>query len=261
MLSRQDAAEFLRCTQQTVSNYVSSGVLKGHKINGRLFVDADTLYAIADTVDDIETAKKRIAELRDECETERRALEDAVNEKREELALYKSSPVSRLTRFAVTSMIRSFSEVLPRPELEVLVDLVNNGNPDYTAQKMDTTVKNVIKAAERACGRMRIARYDKKVKENEYLRKRIAELERENECLRKGVACGVGEQDNPVLKYKISDCDFSVRTITCMKAIGIETVGDLLGTSIKEIAKYRNVGRKTIAELENFAETNGLKLK
>lgn len=261
MLSRQDAAEFLRCNQQTISNWIESGILIGHKINGRVFVDADTLHAIADSVDDIERAKRRIGELRDEYANKCKELEDAVNSKREELELYNNSSVNRITKHAITSMLSSFGEVIPQYAREIVVDLVNNGNLDYTAQKMEMSTKNVIRIADSVCNSIRFARYDKKVAENEYLMRRIAELEHENDCLKKGIPCETNAANNPILKSKIIDCDFSVRAINCMRSIGIETVEDMLKVGLREIAKYRNVGRKTLSEIEEFAQTNGLDIR
>ena len=54
LVSRKDASELLNCSQQTISNWINNGVLKGHNIGGRLFVDANTLDVLVDKVNDIE---------------------------------------------------------------------------------------------------------------------------------------------------------------------------------------------------------------
>ena len=261
MLSRKDAAEFLRCSQQTVTNWVDMGILKGHKINDRLFVDADTLYAIADTVEEVELSKKRIVALRDEYEKRRNELEDAVNKKRNELLFYENSDVSKITKTAILSVIRSFEGFLPKYECNVLTELVCNGNPDLIAQNLEMSTINVFKIAANACRRIRFAEYDKKVKENEYLMKRVMDLEHENKCLKKGIPCEVKPEDNPMFHTKIVDCDLSVRAINCLRAIGAETFGDVIKMGKSDLMKCRNMGRKSMAEIEEFAKMNGMELK
>lgn len=261
MLSRKDAAEFLGCSQQTVSNWVETGILKGHKINDRLFVDAGTLGAIADTVKEMEASRKRINELRDEYDKERRELEDAVERKRRELFFFENSDANRITKTAVVSMIKSFKGFLPGHMCEVLVELVHSGNPDSVAQRLGMSTMNVLRISSDACRRIGNAKYEKKVEENEYLLKRVMELERENECLRKGIPCEKKAEDNPLFNTKIEDCDLTVRALTCLRTLGAETFGDVLKAGKRELLGVRNMGRKTLAEIEEYARMNGLTLE
>ena len=87
------------------------------------------------------------------------------------------------------------------------------------------------------------------------------DLEHENECLKKGIPCEAKPEDNPVFNTKIEDCDLSVRAITCMRALGAKTFGDAIKMGKSELLRVRNMGRKTISEIEEFAKTNGLELK
>lgn len=45
--------------------------------------------------------------------------------------------------------------------------------------------------------------------------------------------------------------DFSVRTMNCFKNSGINTVGDLLNKSEKEMLRIKNFGRKSLNEVKN----------
>ena len=60
---------------------------------------------------------------------------------------------------------------------------------------------------------------------------------------------------------KIKDCDFlSIRAYNCMKMNGIETWGDLEKYHISELHAFRNMGKKTIAEIEEFASLININL-
>lgn len=261
MVSRKDAAEFLGCSLQTVTNWVETGILKGHNINGRLFIDGNTLHAVADTVKELEESKRKISELLDESEKASKELSDEVDKKREDLCLFKHSAASKITRDVIKSIILSYGDEMPNIATEVLLDVINYGNVESTAKRFSMETSSVIRIADHACRRIAYAKYDKKVKENEALKRRIAELELENRNLRNGVPYDKNLVDVALMQMRICECDLSVRTINCLRGMGIDTIGDLKTVRLSEIAKFRNVGRKTIAELEDFSRANGLDLK
>lgn len=261
MLSRKDAAAVLRCSQQTVSNWVESGMLKGHLINGRLFVDADTVHAVTDTVGEIEESKRKIEALRDEYEARRRQLEEELDRKREELHFYKCSTASRVTLRAFASVLMSYGDDMPTLEKDVLLELVKSGDTDYTSQKFDLPCERVLKIADKACRRIGGMQYGKTSKENAHLKQRVEELLNENARLRSMLGRDLPEtaaSRNPFYDTPLTDCDFCVRTLNCLRTMDVKTVGELVDTPLREIAKQRNVGRKTLSEIEEFMKANGL---
>jgi len=52
----------------------------------------------------------------------------------------------------------------------------------------------------------------------------------------------------------------SLRIVHTLEVAGIETVGDLLRTSERELLKYRNFGKKSLAELNMFLGAFNLRL-
>ena len=52
-----------------------------------------------------------------------------------------------------------------------------------------------------------------------------------------------------VLEMTIEELDFSVRTYTCLKRAGINTVDDLLQRTESDMIKIRNLGRKSLEEV------------
>ncbi len=69
---------------------------------------------------------------------------------------------------------------------------------------------------------------------------------------------GVEEFDEEVLhmrqllKTRLSDMDLSVRALNCLKAADVETLGDLVTYNRNDLLKFRNFGKKSLTELDEF---------
>ncbi|MCF8231897.1 MAG: DNA-directed RNA polymerase subunit alpha [Bacteroidales bacterium] len=61
-----------------------------------------------------------------------------------------------------------------------------------------------------------------------------------------------------VLKTKLVDMDLSVRALNCLKAADVETLGDLVAFNKNDLLKFRNFGKKSLAELEEVVKSKGL---
>jgi DNA-directed RNA polymerase subunit alpha len=60
-----------------------------------------------------------------------------------------------------------------------------------------------------------------------------------------------------LLKTPLHDMDLSVRAYNCLKAADVRTLGDLVSLEISDMMKFRNFGKKSLAELEQLvAEKN-----
>ncbi len=60
------------------------------------------------------------------------------------------------------------------------------------------------------------------------------------------------------LKTKLVDLDLSVRALNCLKAAEVETLGDLVKYNKSDLLKFRNFGKKSLAELSELLEEQGL---
>lgn len=61
-----------------------------------------------------------------------------------------------------------------------------------------------------------------------------------------------------VLKTPLADLDLSVRAYNCLKAAEIKTLGELVNYHIDDLLKFRNFGKKSLSELEEFVREKGL---
>jgi len=57
-----------------------------------------------------------------------------------------------------------------------------------------------------------------------------------------------------LLKTKLVDMDLSVRALNCLKAAGVETLGDLVQFNKTDLLKFRNFGKKSLTELDELLE-------
>jgi DNA-directed RNA polymerase subunit alpha len=55
--------------------------------------------------------------------------------------------------------------------------------------------------------------------------------------------------------------ELGVRAYNCLKRVGIETIGDLVGKSENELAAIPNFGKKSIEEVKETLALHGLKLR
>lgn len=63
-----------------------------------------------------------------------------------------------------------------------------------------------------------------------------------------------------VLEMTIEELDLSVRSFNCLKRAGINTVEDLISKSEDEMMKVRNLGKKSLEEVEAKLDSLGFKL-
>ena len=61
-----------------------------------------------------------------------------------------------------------------------------------------------------------------------------------------------------LLKTPLNDLDLSVRAYNCLKAADVRTLGDLVSLEISDMMKFRNFGKKSLAELEQLVQDKNL---
>ena len=61
-----------------------------------------------------------------------------------------------------------------------------------------------------------------------------------------------------LLKSRLVDLDLSVRALNCLKAADVETLGELVAYNRNDLLKFRNFGKKSLAELDQLVDAKGL---
>ena len=69
------------------------------------------------------------------------------------------------------------------------------------------------------------------------------------------------DKKEKVLEMTIEELDFSVRSYNCLKRAGINTVQELAQKSLEDMMKVRNLGKKSLEEVEKKLKDLGLNLR
>jgi DNA-directed RNA polymerase subunit alpha len=66
--------------------------------------------------------------------------------------------------------------------------------------------------------------------------------------------------ENKALQLTIEELDFSVRSFNCLKRANINNVQDLISKTAEDMMKVRNMGKKSLDEVQNKLAMMGLSL-
>ena len=69
------------------------------------------------------------------------------------------------------------------------------------------------------------------------------------------------DRKEKVLEMTVEELDLSVRSFNCLKRANINTVEELVDKSEAEMMKVRNLGKKSLEEVQNKLAELGLGLK
>ena len=75
------------------------------------------------------------------------------------------------------------------------------------------------------------------------------------------LVCREEDKQTKVLEMTIEDIDLSVRSYNCLKRAGINTVADLTKKSESDLAKVKNLGKRSLEEVAAKLESFGLSLR
>ncbi len=70
----------------------------------------------------------------------------------------------------------------------------------------------------------------------------------------------VDQEFADMIRKPISELELSVRSANCLEAANIKTIGDLIQKSEPEMLKYKNFGKKSLAEIQGILTGMGLQL-
>ncbi|MDI3316667.1 MAG: DNA-directed RNA polymerase subunit alpha [Bacillota bacterium] len=85
-------------------------------------------------------------------------------------------------------------------------------------------------------------------------------LVEQEEDLSQGEPAEVSERDR-LLERSIDELELSIRSYNCLKRAGINTIGELVAKTPEEMMKVRNLGRKSLEEVQEKLAVLGLSLR
>lgn len=272
MLKRSEAAQILGVTAQSLSNYAERGVLHMEK-RGRIcyFPESEVLaLAGCPELHDSETVKEKMKTLLAEEECLNTKAEEKFREKRTLYYAYfhDGNCWRRYKEVADTAINVICSDILNLREREILDDILQPMPLDQIADRYGITITRVQQVFQKVLRKMKtfsetneaqISSLQHAVKEKDELIESLkAQISDQNYQLAK--------KENPNLRFmkdypfnlKLNEYGLSVRAWNICRTMGIETVGDLVGTRKLSIIRCRNCGRKTMQELADIVYRHNL---
>lgn len=272
----KDAAERIGVDRQTIRNWIERGFIKQVNSDGKNF------YVVEDEINEIVKSnivglKEKIVkierDLQQEYDKEFRILHDL---RREVFMLDKFG--KRLTSkdffISVANMLESFGILCAR-ERDIVVKLIMGEDIVRIADDFYLSRQRVAQIYFKACRKTRNVEKIKVIMEDyDRLRQENALLINENESLGRILKMNEKLEDDEIktdmikaednddlikmLNTSILDLGFSVRTLNCLKFADCETVADIVRFQANELLRFRNFGKKSLQEIQDFFDLNGL---
>lgn len=278
-ITRNKAAEILGLSRQTISNYIEQGLI-GSCVgeHGILYVNSEDVEKYAQKYKMLAANEKMIDDKLKEVEAHKRAINVELTELRNRATAngkLAANAVGMLFGVINTMSYLNITPKLSYRESQMLKDIINGMTYDELSFKYDLTTARIRQIVEKTCNKLT---YNENaaiadIATNQDLRIVIDGLKKKLKAVQtsydeyrraKGDVPISGAVLPPLILGKdVNDCDFPVRILNMFKSYNVYTIGDLLrkfhGKS--DIAKIRNLGKKSIYIILDFIEENNLSFK
>lgn len=274
LISVQEAAKLLGITPQSVRNWINSGYIKGHKVGDHLVVNRETIEQYFDNLKDLAHLEKSVHDKTEQLREENLKLDNEIIdilESRDKLEGARRGLFRWIAQYATMSSFGLFTE----KQQTVYREMMSMGDSEHVAKKLGITRSRVIEIflnclkiiAQTINLKKDKENWDKLEKENKQLKFLTATLRQEIEVLK---ACKSAEPEefkteeellSDKLYTSIFNFNFSVRAIHVLEGVGCKTLEDVTNLQKIDLLNIPNCGLKTIKDIEEVLEANGLSLK
>lgn len=274
LITRNEAAQLLDVTPQTISNWVEKGILIGHYVDRQLVIDRLTIEKYFDTLSEVGFMEKRISAAKRDLQFVENELMTNLKDTRSAVHLLGDGvPAHFLIEIFESIIEASGNDVLKEREKVILTKLIEGNSPEYIGDEYGLTRSRIMQIASHAVRKLACVKtFSELRKENKQLifdnanfqtviqafQNRINELEHINNI----TSAPVSEYDyllgdkgghfTDLMNTKVIDMKITVRSLNCLKAADVDTLYDLVKCKKTDLMKFRNFGKKSLKELEDL---------
>lgn len=256
-ISRIEAAKQFGCDKQTISNWLSDGLLQGKKINGMTYITRESFNAIMDEDKDSLHPPMTVQEYREKV-----AYQNAYfTEKIEEIKEKGLKRIQEVAFFGVKMKPKELVELLCKTtntnlsdrEKYILQASLYMSIPEI-AKDLNLTPVRIRQIFEKS--NRRLMAHNNRIEELEEENKKLTERAYKQHLHIKDLQSNTNKKQSlqSLLNRKLTDFEFSVRVINIFNATDIQTIGDLCGKTRRELMRYRNLGKKGMNEIDLFMD-------
>lgn len=263
-MSVAEAAELLQVDRETVKNYVRRGVFvvsKRKNNMGGYQILRSSVDAFLSEGYDVAEQIREIEQLRVEVTKEKENLKEAKEKlaAQKEMMRIKGVMYENMLEFRgilVTLLDCLGDGPLSKREREICMDFLQGSHYDAICDKHELTRARILQIYHKALRRLKNSEsYIINKRVNDDLRKIIADQESEINALRQTVKLhDVPLPTDSVLIPEsligLKNYPLSVRARHILELIDVKNLYELAGLSSRELARCRNLGKKTLSELD-----------
>ena len=260
-MTRNDAAAYLGIDPQTITNWVNKGLLGGYndKSSKRFWVNADDVKKYSEKY-------KMLSVSEDLLERERKELlasERKVNAKIQML-MHDALNVSSFSYDKIGSSLCMLLELTAQyglREKKIMQAFFNGDRISDIADNFELSRERVRQIVIKA------------IRKFNYAIEEFVDLKMENNSLKEEIKNvkmqfimqeGKKEEEQPedvppsLFSIRLVNCNLPVRVLNVTKAADIDIIGDLVQYSKLDMIKFRNFGKKSLMQLDDFIHEMGL---
>ena len=276
LVSIKETAQRFGLTEQTLRNWISNGYIEYHEVGDKAkYIDEDTIMALQDTVEDIKRQQAKLEKLRDDIRYEHEVLRKEREEESTRRRYMNMMVVSAFRSGFFVTILRLLSLYgsLSDREVYFLIDYLNGYTLEAMMNKYGVSRERARQIVEKAIRKSSdLTKIETKFKEIEDLQADNTALKGTVAALEKSLAIQSVEADVAAMikdmakneeliklfSKRLVECNISIRALNCLKAKDIETIGDLVQCNRHSLLEFRNFGKKSLTELDDFLDSLNL---
>lgn len=259
-MTRNDAAAYLGVDPQTITNWVNKGLLGGYndKSSKRFWVNADDVKKYSEKYKMLSVTE----DLLDREQKELLASERKVNAKIQML-MHDALNVSSFSYDKIGGSLCTLLELTSQGgmrEKKIMQAFFNGDRISNIAYEFGLSRERVRQIVIKA-----IRKFNYSIEELADLKQENNSLKEEIKNVKMQLIMQEGEEEEQsedvppsVFSIRLVNCNLPVRVLNVTKAADIDTIGDLVQYSKFEMVKFRNFGKKSLMQLDEFIHEMGL---
>lgn len=270
-LSRQEVAEIFGVNVQTVSNWSDYGLINSFIVNKRRVIPRNAVESLKEKLFDIADAENKVSEYRKTIFKEKEKLNELENSLRLKYSFLSGTKDEICTFFEKAYQILS-KDVADKRTIDCVCMFLRGKQLKEIGELYGITSTRASQIVKRGFRMLsRVDKYSKIVEEKNRLIEILEQkemsfklLKESYEKLQEEYLGNVSENTKvelPEIMYaKVKYLGFSKRLQNVFLYGDINTVYDIVRLTKEKLLKFRNLGQKSIKELEEFLNEYGLKI-
>ncbi len=267
LITRNEAAEIIGSTRQTVQNWIAKGVLHARTIGNSVYLNRDEIEALIGDLGDVEKSRAILMQEQEEIDALRKQEEEELHQLRIEMKVLPACVEAGLRASFLSSVLDMAGEPMNYRERNILYDILTGKSVGSVSDYYGITRERVRQIGYKAIRKAgELINLSETVKENKRLSNELSEANITISLLRgelskyKDVEEKYGQYNNltAILAVSVYDIGISTRLMNAFKAMGIKTLYDAVQLTEEDYSNTRNFGKRSLMEIKELFKKYGL---